>query len=105
MTDIIKITSFPTEIWIGIVYVIIGITFLTFLLNMYAIKRVSPNIATTYIFLQPFLSAILSLIINGRLMDVWSIAASVLIFIGVYFVSFKKEKKNQISEEILDKTD
>lgn len=97
--------SFPTEIWIGIVYVIIGITFLTFLLNMYAIKRVSPNIATTYIFLQPFLSAILSLIINGRLMDVWSIAASVLIFIGVYFVSFKKEKKNQISEEILDKTD
>ena len=72
---------------------------------MYAIKRVSPNIATTYIFLQPFLSAILSLIINGRLMDVWSIAASVLIFIGVYFVSFKKEKKNQISEEILDKTD
>jgi drug/metabolite transporter (DMT)-like permease len=82
--------DFPTEIWIGIIYVIVGITFLTFLLNMYSIKKVSPNVATTYIFLQPFLSALLSYIINGKIMDVKSIGASVLIFIGVYFVSFRK---------------
>ena len=72
---------------------------------MYAIKRVSPNIVTTYIFLQPFLSAILSFIIKGTLMDIWSITASALIFIGVYFVSFKKDKDNKTPQDILDKTD
>jgi drug/metabolite transporter (DMT)-like permease len=82
--------NFPTEIWVGIIYVIVGITFLTFLLNMFSIKRVSPNIATTYIFLQPFLSALLSYLIHGKVMDYKSIGASILIFIGVYFVSFKK---------------
>jgi len=82
--------NFPMEIWIGIIYVIVGITFLTFLLNMYSIKKVSPNVATTYIFLQPFLSALLSYLINDKIMDYKSIGASVLIFIGVYFVSFRK---------------
>ncbi|MAW65770.1 MAG: EamA family transporter [Flavobacteriales bacterium] len=82
--------NFPMEIWVGIIYVIVGITFLTFLLNMYSIKKVSPNVATTYIFLQPFLSALLSYIINGKIMDYKSIGASVLIFTGVYFVSFRK---------------
>lgn len=82
--------NFPMEIWIGIIYVIVGITFLTFLLNMYSIKKVSPNVATSYIFLQPFLSALLSYIINDKIMDFKSIGASILIFIGVYFVSFKK---------------
>lgn len=85
--------NFPTEIWIGIIYVIVGITFLTFLLNMYSIKKVSPNVATSYIFLQPFLSALLSYIINDKIMDFKSIGASVLIFIGVYFVSFRKSHK------------
>ncbi len=82
--------DFPTEIWYGIIYVIVAITFLTFLLNMFSISRVSPNVATSYIFLQPFLSGILSYFINGKIMDWESIAASSLIFIGVYFVSFRK---------------
>ena len=82
--------DFPAEIWMGIIYIIVGITFLTFLLVMFSIKRVSPNVATTYIFLQPFLSALLSYIIYDKIMDYKSIAASVLIFAGVYFVSFKK---------------
>lgn len=82
--------DFPPDIWYGILYVIVAITFLTFLLNMFSISRVSPNIATSYIFLQPFLSGILSYIINGKVMDMNSILASTLIFIGVYFVSFRK---------------
>jgi drug/metabolite transporter (DMT)-like permease len=91
LSDITKASwDFPNEIWIGIIYVIVGITFLTFLLNMYSIKKVSPNVATSYIFLQPFLSALLSYIINDKIMDYKSIFASILIFVGVYFVSFRK---------------
>lgn len=80
----------PWEIWGSIAYVVVGITFLTFLLNMFAISKVSPNVATSYIFLQPFLSGALSYFINGKIMDTKAIIASLLIFLGVYFVSFKK---------------
>lgn len=91
MPDMLEASwDFPSEIWLGIIYVIVAITFLTFLLNMFAITRVSPNVATSYIFLQPFLSAALSYFIKGKIMDWKSIIASALIFLGVYFVSFRK---------------
>lgn len=82
--------EFPTEIWLSILYVVVAITFLTFLLNMYAISKVSPNVATSYIFFQPLLAGILSYLIEGTIMDPYGIAASLLIFVGVYFVSFRK---------------
>ena len=91
LPDLIKSSwEFPLEIWISILYVVVAITFLTFLLNMFAISKVSPNIATSYIFLQPFMSAILSYFINDKIIDFYSILASTLIFTGVYYVSFKK---------------
>lgn len=83
--------DFPTDIWMSILYVVVGITFLTFLLNMFAISRVSPNVATSYIFLQPFLSGAISYFTKGKVMDVFSIIACLLIFVGVYFVSFRKD--------------
>lgn len=97
--------NFPTEIWFGIGYVVVAITFLTFLLNMFAITRVSPNVATSYIFLQPFLSATLSYFISGKIMDIWSISASFLIFIGVYFVSFKKDKSKLVHQDRIELKD
>ena len=106
LPDILETSwNFPTDIWFGIGYVIIAITFLTFLLNMYAITRVSPNVATSYIFLQPFLSATLSYLIHGKIMDIWSITASLLIFLGVYFVSFKKDKEKMLNQDIVDHKD
>jgi drug/metabolite transporter (DMT)-like permease len=83
-------TTFPLEIWWSIGYVVIGITFFTFLLNMFALKQVSPSIVSAYIFTQPLLTAILSWIIEGKIMNLTSAFACVLIFVGVYFVSFKK---------------
>lgn len=82
--------DFPWEIWRSILYVIIGITFLTFLLNLYAIKRVSPNVSTSYIFFQPMMAGILSYFITGDVFTAFEFGASLLIFLGVYFVAIKK---------------
>lgn len=94
--------SFPSAIWGSIVYVVVGITFLTFLLNMYAIKIVSPNVSTSYIFFQPLMAATLSYLIEGTLMDFKGVLASLLIFIGVYFISFRKDAVIEKKEEITD---
>lgn len=94
--------NFPTEIWGSIIYVVVGITFLTFLLNMYAITKVSPNVSTSYIFFQPLMAATLSYIIEGTIMDFKGATASLLIFIGVYFISFRKDSISEKKQEIIE---
>ncbi|MCR9171445.1 MAG: DMT family transporter [bacterium] len=41
--------------WGVIVYVIVGVTFLTYLLTVYGLKYVSPAVSSAYIYLQPVL--------------------------------------------------
>lgn len=84
--------NFSPAIWGAIAYVIFGITFLTFMLNMFALKHLSPNVVTSYIFAQPILTAIMSFFVEGKIISWISILSSLLIFVGVYFVSFRKAK-------------
>lgn len=74
----------------SILYVILGITFLTFLLNMFALKHLSPNVVTAYIFLQPAITAVLSFFILGTSIGILEIVATGTIFVGVYFTSLRK---------------
>jgi drug/metabolite transporter (DMT)-like permease len=82
--------SFTPKVWGAVFYVIFGITFLTFLLNMYAIKELSPLAVSIYIFLQPLLTAIVSWFWINETISIVGGLASLLIFVGVYFVAIKK---------------
>jgi drug/metabolite transporter (DMT)-like permease len=46
-------STFPLEIWLKIIYVIVGVTFLTYLLTMYGLKHLSPSVSSVYIYIQP----------------------------------------------------
>jgi drug/metabolite transporter (DMT)-like permease len=41
-------------------FVVLGTTFLTYLFNIYALKRVQPTVASSYIYFQPLLAGIFS---------------------------------------------
>ena len=43
------------ETWAKITYVIVGVTFLTYLLTMYGLKYLSPSVSSAYIYFQPVL--------------------------------------------------
>ena len=47
--------AIPFEILLKIGYVIIGATFFTYLLNIYALKHVSPSVSGSYIYTQPMM--------------------------------------------------
>jgi drug/metabolite transporter (DMT)-like permease len=49
-----------TNALIGFAYVIIGATFLTYLLNIYSLKHVNPSVVSTYVYLQPLLALFFS---------------------------------------------
>jgi drug/metabolite transporter (DMT)-like permease len=82
----------PSDIIWSVLFVVIFTTFFTYLLNIFALKNVSPTVASTYIYLQPFIAALFSLWLGKDSIDEVKIFSAILIFIGVYLVS-KPAKK------------
>ena len=87
-----------------ILFVIIGVTFVPYLLNVFAMKKLSPSIAAVYIYLQPILSisfvylfAYLGLKDFSGDMTWQKILCAFAVFIGVYFV-IRPQKKGQLKE-------
>jgi drug/metabolite transporter (DMT)-like permease len=93
MPDFLEIqwSTFTTYIWIGVLYVMICTTVLTYLFNAYALKIVNPSVVGIYVYLQPLLATTIALILGRDFLTLEKLLAGVLIFIGVYFVS-KKQK-------------
>ena len=83
-----------------IVYVIVGVTFLTYLLTMYGLKYVGPTVSSTYIYLQPIMVIVFTALftyfdwINNASSSIsfLKMTLMLLIFIGVYFANFKHNK-------------
>ena len=68
-------------------YVLICVTFLAYLLNIYALQRVKAATVGFYIYLQPLLATMLSVIFDMEELSFPKVFSGILIFVGVYLVS------------------
>jgi drug/metabolite transporter (DMT)-like permease len=84
--------AIPFNIWLSIAYVIFFTTVLAYFLNNFSLKTISPTMNSAYIYLQPFLAALVALFAGKDKLTYVEVLAAVSIFTGVYFVNFKKEK-------------
>ncbi len=82
--------NFDAGIWISISYIIIGSTFLAYLLNLWSLKTVSPALVGYYIYLQPLFATLIAVVFRGDEISLASILYSVMIFGGVFMVSYSK---------------
>ena len=82
-------TSIPTSGYLSIAYVVLFVTFGTYLLNIYAIKILKPTTVAVFIYFQPFLATLIAIILGTDNIDIIKIIAALLIFTGVYLVSKK----------------
>jgi drug/metabolite transporter (DMT)-like permease len=89
----IEWSEMPPAIIGATAYVVIGTTFLAYLLNIIAIKKVNPSTVSTYIYLQPLLAAIYAIAIGADSLNTTMIISAALIFTGVYFVAVRKKQK------------
>jgi drug/metabolite transporter (DMT)-like permease len=85
--------SIPNTAWFSILYIVLGPTFLGYLLYNFALKRISPLIAGTYIYLQPLFASIIAISIGQDVLSFNAILSAILIFAGVYFVSAKTDRQ------------
>jgi len=82
--------TIPFNIWMSVVYVVLFTTVLAYLLNNYSLKNVSPTVNSSYIYLQPFLATVVSLLTGKDFLTWVEVVAAFLIFTGVYLVSVHK---------------
>lgn len=83
----IEFSSFTTLIWVYVGFVTVGSTFLTYVLNAYALQKASPALVGSYIYLQPVLATFIALL-SGTDMITWTKLIYIgIIFCGVYLVS------------------
>ncbi len=97
----VDVSSVPTATWYLIGYVAIGATALPYLLNAFAQSRVSPTVVAVFIYLQPLIGFILAVIFLNEEIGPTFIAASILVFTGLYLAtsSPKEEAKRNISSD------
>jgi drug/metabolite transporter (DMT)-like permease len=85
--------SLSTTQWAIVGFVVLGVTFLTYLFNIIAIQKLSPTHAGVYIYLQPPIAAGFSVLAGiplAELFSFWKIIFTMLIVLGVVLVSWKK---------------
>ncbi len=80
-----------SSIW-QIAFVIIATTFLTYLLNIYALKQLSPATLGVFIYLQPVVATVFAVLVGADTLTAIKLGAALLIFTGV-FLSTRKRKK------------
>ncbi len=79
---------FSSQTWAAVVFVIVCTTFLAYLLNMLALREVHSSVVGAYIYMQPILATIISISVGKDKITFEKILSAVLIFSGVYMVSF-----------------
>jgi drug/metabolite transporter (DMT)-like permease len=96
----IQWAKFTPNVWIALGFILICITFITFLLNTFSLKILDASIVSTYIYTTPLLTALIGVVIDGASFSVSLILASILILFGGFLVSQTNEETTEEIEEV-----
>jgi len=88
-------SSIPLTAWLEIGFVLVFATYLGYLLISFGLRRLSPTIVSTYTYIQPIIAAYLASLMGQDHIDLVMIISALLIFAGVFVVSFQR-KSNPI---------
>lgn len=88
--------TIPNAIWSAIIFLVIGATYITYVLNAWALRNANATLVGAYIYLQPVLATIIAVSIGKDSLTLPKILFSFLIFIGVYLVGLPNNPKSKI---------
>ena len=77
------------QLWFDILFVVIGVTFIAYLLNVYGLKALSPAVVSAYIYLQPVMAAAIAISLGVDRLSWEKVISALLIFSGVMLASWK----------------
>ena len=93
--DLTKVdfVMFTSHAWFALFFVVVGTTFMAYLLNTYSLKELSPSTVSAYIYLQPFLAVLFALLLKKDELSVLKLVSGSLIITGVYLTGLKSKNK------------
>lgn len=97
-------SAIPMNTYFVIVYVIVGVTFLTYLLTVFGLKHVSPAVSSAYIYLQPVLVMLFTVLFGAigwaedktDSITLEKVGYMLLIFVGVFLTSSSSFLKKRV---------
>jgi drug/metabolite transporter (DMT)-like permease len=89
--------SFTTGVWLAVFFVVFCTTFCAYLFNVIALREVHSSIVGAYIYMQPILATLISIAVGKDTLTTEKVVSAMLIFSGVYMVSFAG-KPNKVND-------
>ena len=80
----------PLEGWLGVLYLAIAVTVIGYFLWFQALTQVDASSAAPFLFIQPFLGAVIAILLLGEQLTWATAAGGALILASVYLVSRRK---------------
>ncbi len=84
--------GFTLQIIGALFFVVFATTFLAYLLNIYGLQSLSPNVVSMYIYLQPFLASFFAIVFGKDELTLTKIVSGILIICGLYLINLKSKK-------------
>ena len=78
--------NMPNIISFDVFFIVVFSTFLTYLLNLISMKRLTPTAVAVFIYLQPLFATIFAISLGKDQLNLVKIISAVLIFVGVFLV-------------------
>lgn len=79
--------------WFDILFVVVMVTFVAYLLNVYALRVLSPTVVSAYIYLQPVFAAAIAVYLEKDHLTWQKVVFALCIFAGVFLASQTATKK------------
>jgi drug/metabolite transporter (DMT)-like permease len=89
----VKWEIFTGFTWSALAYIIVGTTFLAYLLIAFSMKFVNPSVASYYNYLQPVVASMLAVLMYDEKITIVKIVSALMIFAGIYLVGIKATAK------------
>ncbi|MES2656689.1 MAG: DMT family transporter [Bacteroidota bacterium] len=87
----IEWSSFTPKITGFVVFITVGSTFLTYVLNAYALRHASSSLVGSYIYLQPVCATLIAIVFATDELNIEKLVFMFVVFAGVYLASLKKK--------------
>jgi drug/metabolite transporter (DMT)-like permease len=90
-----RLNLIPYEVWLKIVFVIVGVTFLTYLFTVFGLKYVSSTVASVFIYVQPVFVMLFSWLFAKigwaedytTAINITTLSLMLVVFFGVYLTT------------------
>jgi drug/metabolite transporter (DMT)-like permease len=85
--------SFTGGTWFDVFFVVIMVTFVAYLLNVYSLKKLSPTVVSAYIYSQPLFAALIAIYLGKDELTWQKVVFGLCIFAGVFLASQSAAKQ------------